>query len=130
MKDVGPVLIKRLHEHFSSLALAWQANPSDLLAVDGIGLITAGQIEGMRSRINPEQSLEQHEAQYPQFWTPADTDYPSLLWEIPDPPPVLYYRGPLRPNHNPRITVGMVGTRRPSPYGRRWTQRLRQRLNR
>lgn len=129
IKDVGPVLIKRLHEHFGSLAQAWQAEPSELLAVDGIGLMTAGQIERMRSRINPERLLEQHEAQYPQFWTPADADYPSLLWEIPDPPPILYYRGSLRPNHDPRITVGIVGTRRPSSYGRRWTQRLSRHLS-
>ena len=124
IKDVGPVLIKRLHERFGSLALAWQAAPADLLTVDGIGLVTADRIGGVRSQLNPKQLLAQHEVQYPHFWTPADTDYPSLLWEIPDPPPILYYRGPLRPNQSTAITVGIVGTRRPSPYGRRWTQRL------
>ncbi|MEO0395009.1 MAG: DNA-processing protein DprA [Cyanobacteria bacterium P01_A01_bin.137] len=124
IKDVGPVLIKRLHERFGSLQQAWQATPADLLTVDGIGLVTADQIGEMRSRLNPTQLLEKHEAKYPNFWTPADPDYPSLLWEIPDPPPVLYYRGSLRPNQFPALTVGIVGTRHPSPYGRRWTQRL------
>ncbi|MEA5465119.1 DNA-processing protein DprA [Leptothoe sp. PORK10 BA2] len=129
VKDVGPVLIKRLHERFGSLALAWQADPADLLTVDGIGLVTADQIGGLRSHIHPEHLLQQHEAQYPHFWTPADPDYPSLLWEIPDPPPILYHRGPLRPNQTPAITVGIVGTRRPSPYGRRWSQRLSRHLS-
>ncbi|MBX2866158.1 MAG: DNA-processing protein DprA [Leptolyngbyaceae cyanobacterium MAG.088] len=129
IKDVGPVLIKRLYERFGSLELAWQTAPADLLTVDGIGLITADQIEGLRSHINPEQLLANHEAQNLNFWTPADPDYPSLLWEIPDPPPILYYRGSLRPNHSPTITVGIVGTRHPSPYGRRWTQRLSRRLS-
>ncbi len=129
VKDVGPITIKRLHERFGSLALAWQATPADLLTVDGIGLVTADRIGGLRSQINPEQRLQQHEAQYPHFWTPADPEYPKLLWEIPDPPPLLYYRGPLRPNQTPTITVGIVGTRRPSPYGRRWTQRLSRRLS-
>lgn len=125
IKDVGPILIKRLHEYFGSLDLAWQADAASLLSVDGIGLVTADQIVRLRSRLKPQQLLEQHEAQYPQFWTPADPDYPRLLWEIPDPPPVLYYRGPWRPNQAPSaMTVGIVGTRRPSPYGRRWTQRL------
>ncbi|MEM9485572.1 MAG: DNA-processing protein DprA [Cyanobacteria bacterium P01_F01_bin.116] len=129
IKDVGPVLIKRLHEHFGSLELAWQAQPADLLTVDGIGLVTADQIGELRSQIHPEQLLEQHTAKFPNFWTPADSDYPRLLWEIPDPPPVLYYRGNFRPNQSSALTVAIVGTRHPSPYGRRWTQRLTRRLS-
>ncbi|MBT9315516.1 DNA-processing protein DprA [Leptothoe spongobia] len=129
IKDVGPVLIKRLYEHFGALSLAWQAAPAELLAVDGIGLVTADQIRASRSHINPEHLLDQHTAQFPNFWTPADPNYPKLLWEIPDPPPILYHRGPFRPNQSTAITVGIVGTRRPSPYGRRWTQRLSRRLS-
>ncbi|MEM6253383.1 MAG: DNA-processing protein DprA [Cyanobacteria bacterium P01_D01_bin.156] len=129
IKDVGPVLIKRLHEQFGTLATAWQADAADLLNVDGIGLVIADQIVRLRSQINPHQLLEQHETKYPQFWTPTDPDYPKLLWEIPDPPPVLYYRGPWRPNRTNLATIGIVGTRHPSPYGRRWTQRLTERLN-
>lgn len=129
IKDVGPVLIKRLHGRFGSLALAWQAPPAELLTVDGIGLVMADRIGSLRSQLHPKQLLDRHEAQYPHFWTPADPDYPSLLWEIPDPPPILYYRGPLRPNQSNAITVGIVGTRRPSPYGRRWTQRLSSHLS-
>lgn len=124
IKDVGPVLIKRLYEQFGSLSEAWHAKAADLLAVDGIGLVTADKIGALRSQLNPAQLLEQHRNKYPHFWTPVDPDYPRLLWEIPDPPPVLYYRGPLRPNQSSFLTVGIVGTRRPSPYGRRWTQRL------
>jgi DNA processing protein len=122
-------LIKRLHEQFGSLALAWQAESAELLSIDGIGLVTATQIIQLRSQLNPEQLLEKHETRYPNFWTPADLDYPSLLWEIPDPPPVLYYRGPFRPNDLLTTTVSIVGTRHPSPYGRRWTQRLSRRLS-
>ncbi|MEM9979903.1 MAG: DNA-processing protein DprA [Cyanobacteria bacterium P01_D01_bin.2] len=129
VKDVGPVLIKRLYERFGSLSMAWQAPPADLLTVDGIGLVIADQISQLRSQLNPHQLLEQHEDQSPNFWTPADPDYPSLLWEIPDPPPVLYYRGSLRPNRLSAITLAIVGTRRPSPYGQRWTQRLSRRCS-
>lgn len=129
IKDVGPVLIKRLYERFGSLSLAWHAEPTDLLTVDGIGLVTADKIGALRSQINPECLLEKHTAQFPNFWTPVDPDYPSLLWEIPDPPPILYYRGPFRPNQSTAMTVAIVGTRRPSPYGRRWTQRLSRRLS-
>jgi len=42
-----------------------------------------------------------------------DMDYPPLLREIYDPPPVIFYRGKL-PDPE-KSMLGMVGTRRPSP---------------
>jgi len=103
----------------------------DLLSVDGIGLLTAERITVQRSKLNPAEMLVQHEKENQFFWTPADRDYPALLFAINDPPPVLYYRGSLRLNEMPNaLTVGIVGTRRPSNYGRRWTQRLSSQLTR
>lgn len=126
VKGAGPVLIKRLYDHFGSLAVAWEAEPSELLQVEGIGLLGADELVGSRSRLQPADLLAEHEAQNRAFWTPADADYPALLFDIPDPPPVLYYRGPLR--LKTAIAVGIVGTRSPSAYGRRWTHRLSARL--
>ncbi|MEO0770452.1 MAG: DNA-processing protein DprA [Cyanobacteria bacterium J06649_4] len=131
IKNVGPVTIKRLWEHFGALALAWKAPASELLSVDGIGLLIAEQIVSQRSKIRPDQLLHEHEQANQSFWTPADSDYPALLFAINDPPPVLYYRGQLRLNDAPHLlSVGMVGTRRPSAYGKRWTQRISAGLSR
>ncbi|MEL6815232.1 MAG: DNA-processing protein DprA [Cyanobacteria bacterium J06598_3] len=132
IKDVGPVTIKRLWEHFGSLALAWRASAGELLEVDGIGLLSAEKIVALRPKLeDPEKLLVQHEQENVAFWTPADPDYPALLFAINDPPPLLYYRGKLRLNDVPNaLTVGMVGTRRPSAYGKRWTQRLSTHLTR
>lgn len=47
--------------------------------------------------------------------TLADGAYPALLREIPDPPPVLYVRGRLEPDHEVRVAI--VGSRRASRYG-------------
>ncbi len=129
IKGVGPVTIKHLWEHFGALALAWQAPAGELLTVDGIGLLIADKIVSLRRKINPAELLAQHEKANKAFWTPADPDYPALLFAINDPPPLLYYRGALRPNDMPdALTVGIVGTRLPSPYGQRWTRRLSSRL--
>ncbi|MEO1620168.1 MAG: DNA-processing protein DprA [Cyanobacteria bacterium J06632_3] len=131
IKHVGPVTIKRLWEHFGSLASAWEAPANELLVVDGIGLLTAEQIVSKRPSMSPSELLREHEQANQAFWTPADADYPSLLFAINDPPPVLYYRGRLRLNEAPlTLSVGMVGTRRPSAYGKRWTQRLSAGLSR
>ncbi|MEM9092348.1 MAG: hypothetical protein AAGC93_26905 [Cyanobacteria bacterium P01_F01_bin.53] len=91
IKDVGPVTIKRLWEFFGSLAAAWEAPAGELLAVDGIGLLSAEKIVGLRPKLEPKTLLDHHEQENQAFWTPADPEYPALLFAIHDPPPVLYY---------------------------------------
>ena len=130
IKGVGPVTAKHLWEHFETLGQAWRASAAALLEVDGIGILSAEQITAQRAKLNPEELLAAHERDNQSFWTPADPDYPTLLFAINDPPPVLYYRGQLRLNDLNALTVGIVGTRQPSSYGRRWTQRLSAQLAR
>lgn len=49
--------------------------------------------------------------------------YPRRLKAIYDPPIVLYYRGTL-PDFDKLPTIGVVGTRHPSVYGRQAAKRL------
>ena len=123
---VGPILLKRLQQHFGTLAEAWKANAAQLQQVEGFGAQNVAAVTTTRSRIHPEQLLEQHSGKNPHFWTPADADYPRLLLEIPSPPPVLYYRGQVHPQENQGIKplVGIVGTREPTEYGKRWTRKI------
>lgn len=95
--------------------------------MEGFGLQTVEAVVKERSLLHPEQILRQHEQENPHFWTPADSaDYPRLLLETPSPPPVLYYRGEVQPEENQGIKplVGIVGTRNPSEYGKRWTRKI------
>ena len=126
VERVGPVLLKRLQQHFGRLADAWKASAAQLQQVEGFGYQMAGAVTAARSQINPEQFLEEHSVKNPYFWTPADADYPRLLLEIPSPPPVLYYRGLVQPQENLGLQpmVGIVGTREPSEYGKRWTRKI------
>lgn len=128
LDGVGPILQKRIFDTFGSLEAAWQAPIDELVRVEGIGRPLAEKIGALRSRCLPETLLTQYESQSQAFWTPADAPYPTLLFDIPDPPPILYYRGPLRFDNLPSsaLAVGIVGTRRPSSYGVRWTRRLSQ----
>ena len=59
------------------------------------------------------------------IWSP---DFPPLLREIYDPPPVLYYRGVLPPPGEPLVAI--VGTRRPTGAGRGAAQALAAELAR
>lgn len=126
INGVGPILLKRLQTHFKTLAAAWEASLADLIEVEGFGPQTAQVIVAERRAIQPDELLSQHEQDNPKFWTPADSGYPRLLLEIPDPPPVLYYQGqvPEQELNGLKPMVAIVGTRSPSTYGRQWTRRL------
>lgn len=123
VSGIGPVLLKRLHQKFGSLETAWQAPSGDLLRVEGFGEQLLKKVSEGRSRLDPAAFYEQHLTANPHFWTPADPEYPRLLLEIPDPPPVLYYRGQvdLDENRGLKPAIAIVGTRDPSDYGKRWT---------
>lgn len=126
LPGVGPILLQRLQRQCGSLVDAWYLSPTTLAKIEGFGPQTVAKLDAARSQLNPVALLQEHERQNPHFWTFADSDYPRLLREIADPPPLLYYRGCPDPAelHGERLLVAIVGTRRPSEYGRRWTRRI------
>ena len=123
---IGPTLLKRVQQHFGTLGEAWQTNPKNLMPIEGFGPKMLEAIAISRAKIDPVQFLEEHSKTNPNFWTPADEDYPRLLLEIPSPPSVLYYRGKVRSEETqgkiPLIAI--VGTREPTDHGKRWTRRF------
>ncbi|MEM8638545.1 MAG: DNA-processing protein DprA [Cyanobacteria bacterium P01_G01_bin.54] len=126
MNGVGPLLIQRLHQRFEQLSAAWSAPLAQLQTVSGVGPKLTAAIAAQRPQLNPEQLLDQLDRKGIQFWTPLDADYPRLLREIPSLPPVLYYRGQVDPDElsGRTPTVGIVGTRNATDYGRRWTRTI------
>jgi len=126
ISGLGPILLKRLQQHFGTLGAAWEANPIQLKEVAGFGGKTIQAVIEKRAKIEPEKFLQQHLEKNPNFWTPADAEYPRLLLETPNYPPVLYYRGKIEISENQGITptVGIVGTRSLTEYGKRWTRRI------
>ncbi|MBN2491863.1 MAG: DNA-processing protein DprA [Planctomycetes bacterium] len=61
--------------------------------------------------------------------TREDGDYPLLLREVKGAPPVLYVRGSLDAGRD-APAVAVVGTRRPTPYGRNVARQLGRQLGR
>ncbi|MCU0565478.1 MAG: DNA-processing protein DprA [Oculatellaceae cyanobacterium Prado106] len=123
---IGAVLMQRLQRTFGSLSAAWEANSTELARVQGLGGATLESVLIERRKWEPEALLQQHLQKNPHFWTPADADYPQLLREIPDPPPILYYRGKVEPLENQGMipAIAIVGTRTPSNYGKLWTRKF------
>jgi DNA processing protein len=118
---IGRVRLALLEKYFGDLGTAWGAGASEL-AQSGLDVGTLKAIEYWRPRIEPERELEKAGRAGIQVLTVADRAYPSRLKEIYDYPPVLYIKGILRSEDE--LSLAVVGTRKPTVYGRQVTEEL------
>lgn len=130
IKGIGAVSLKKIYRHFGSLQAAWNAPAIAFAEIEGLSGKVVTAIQQTRAKDYPQVLLEKHLENNPQFWTPADSAYPRLLLEIPGPPPLLYYSGRVELTENQGIkpTIGIVGTRNPTEYGKRWAKKITQAL--
>jgi DNA processing protein len=131
ISGVGAVLLKRIQQQFGQLSIAWEVSPEELQAIEGIGPKLSQSIGLQRREIHPDELFAAYTDDNLQFITPADPEYPRLLWEIADPPVLLHYRGNLGllESIDRGQAVAMVGTRHMTDYGGRWTKRLSHSLS-
>ena len=122
---IGRVRCQSLLSAFGSLSAAWTAGPADLRSA-GVDSRAARLIAAERAKIDPDDEMEQVEKQGVQALTWLDPLYPAALKEIDDLPPVLYARGDVSAAHN--FAVAVVGTRRPTPYGRQVAEEMSYQL--
>ncbi len=118
---VGRVRTGLMEDRFGSLEAAWGASETELRA-SGLDAAVVASIVESRSTIEPERELERVREAGVDVITWHDADYPPLLREIDDLPPILYVRGAFTPADIDAITV--VGTRRPTAYGREVAKHL------
>src|SRR5581483_1733965 len=124
---IGRVRFGLLEKHFGALENAWLADASDLKAA-GLDGRTISAIVQARPDISPDGEQEQLQRLDVRALTWHDPSYPRLLNEIADPPPVLYVRGQLAASDD--MAVAVVGTRRPTAYGRQCAEELSAELAR
>lgn len=111
----GPARFRKLLDHFGSPAAAFGAAAGELKAA-GIEAAVAEEFIAARTSIEPERLLETLEKEGIGVTTLNDENYPKRLKEIYDPPPLLFFRGRLEPDDETALAV--VGTRRPTLYGK------------
>jgi len=121
ISGIGPVRFRALLRHFGDLADAWAAGESDLRAA-GLDRGTVESIISTRATIDLDRMLERVDRTGATVLTLEDPDYPALLAELPEAPPVLYVKGTLLDQD--RWAVAFVGTRRASVYGKEVTYSL------
>lgn len=118
---IGRVRYALLEKHFGRLENAWTASVAELKAAaldqKSIDLIVA-----QRPKISPDEEMERLARHRVKALTWNDPQYPKRLKEIYDLPPVLYLRGELK--EGDEWSLAVVGTRRPTPYGRQAAEEL------
>jgi DNA processing protein len=113
--------VRLLLDRFGSLASAWAAPAKDLLLA-GLDQRVVTSLEATRARTDPERELRRVQQIGARAITWQDEEYPARLAAIPDPPPLLYVKGSLVPGD--AFSLAIVGTRRPTVYGRDMAERL------
>lgn len=119
---IGPASAQKLLRHFHSADGVVQASRSALVNA-GLNAKAAGALAAAAESDAIQQDLHWMADGADRHILAFDsTQYPSLLKQIAQPPPVLYVRGDIEALHAPQLAI--VGSRKPSAYARRVTARL------
>ena len=121
VSGVGRARMALLEGAFGSLGDAWRAGPETLRRA-GLNESTARRIASAKSEVDPDDEMERVLRAGVRALTWRDEDYPPRLKQIYDKPPVLYVKGDILPRDERSVAV--VGTRKPSAYGREAARKL------
>src|SRR5581483_3032715 len=124
---VGPIRFALLRSHFGTAQKAWEASSKDLLAI-GLGDKLTAKFDIFRKEFSVTGYATKVKDVGIATLILTDEKYPKLLKQISDPPFVLYIKGKKVENWNIEKTIGVVGTRKVTSYGREVTALLTQQL--
>ncbi len=127
VSGIGPTRFRRLIESVGSPEAAWKAKPAQLAGA-GLDRRTIESLVTTRVRVDLEREMEKLRRLEVQILILDDADYPVRLRNIADPPPILYLKGELAPEDD--LSVAIVGTRRPTAYGRQAAEKFAEGLAR
>ncbi len=122
VQGMGSFRIRRLISYFKTASEVLSADLLSLTGIDGIDKILA---KNIRAGGKPDfagrqlQACRKHNIQIITYY---DERYPSALKETPDPPILLFMKGAFQDRDV--ISIGVVGTRIPSQYGKRVAELL------
>jgi len=122
IKGLGPAGVKKLIEKFGSAAAVFDSIAADYRDDDGASKAVIGHLRSKKDWAAIEERMRQAIPPRAEMIAFSDKNYPSKLKNIPDPPPYFYYKGDLKCLEGPSLAI--VGSRKPTDYGRRMTAKL------
>ena len=119
---VGPVTFEKIVDKCGSVDSALGASVKELSEIDGIGFKTAESIARTREKFDAAGELELASRLDVRIIDYDDEEYPALLKNTCDAPPVLYVKGAIKKADN--LAIAIVGARRCSLYGQEQASRF------
>lgn len=133
IERLGTVRIKRLLDKFCSAENIFKANFAELADVENIGEKTAEQVINAIDNFDENNNelecyIEKAENLKIKILPYTSDHYPDLLKKIYDPPVILYVKGEYEPG---KLTnsLGIVGTRKPTDYGKKMAEKFAEELS-
>lgn len=118
---IGPVKFQKLMAYYKEVKKAYEASLKEL--EDLLGVSLAQRFIQFRNEFDPIKKIDELKRKRIIVLTLEDSRYPACLKNISDPPICLYVKGDLNNfNFEKDFFFGVVGTRRPSPYGQQITR--------
>lgn len=110
-----------LQSHFPNMETAYNATVAELIKARIPENVALEFIEH-RKKINPDKEMEKLAAENIKFFLLSSQNYPALLKQIYNPPPILYYKGDFSNQKN--YCLAVVGARKHSLYGQRAAEHI------
>lgn len=123
---VGSYLIKQLVSYCGSAQQVFETPKGKLLKIPGIGAKTAEAILTARPHHLAEKEFKKAEREEVDILFFTDKQFPSRLKTIEDAPSLLYTKGNINLQHTK--TVGIVGTRQATSYGKEMVEKMVEEL--
>lgn len=122
LPGIGPVSAKRLVSHCGSAGEVFRQKKTQLLKIPHIGEAIAGALKNADVLRRAEKELKYAEKNGIRILFYSDKDYPARLKQCYDSPAVLFFKGNCLPEE--KRMLGVVGTRKITPYGEELTEKL------
>jgi DNA processing protein len=122
VNGIGPRTLAALVDRFGTATAVLKATLGQLGQVARVGPKLATLIrDGAKSDLY-ERVLAHSQSHGVRILVPGDSEYPRLLSELADPPLMIFVRGTIEKKD--AISIGMVGTRHCTHYGKTMAERI------
>lgn len=111
---IGNHLFKKLIDRFGSPETVLNASPKELSEINGISFNIANAVKNQKTSDSIKREIDLAFQKKITIVTMANDNYPVLLHELPDPPPLLYVLGDMEKSMS---NIAVVGSRNATHYG-------------
>lgn len=126
VEGVGSIMFRQLISHFGTAENVFKSKSDKLLKISGVGKQILDGLKENELLKRAENILNEAEKQQVKLYFSADKDYPTKLKNLYDSPAILYFKG--KGDIGAQRTIGIVGTRQATEYGRKVTEEIIEQL--